>query len=199
MKKFFIVPVVLSLAACGTVKTATEVELKAPSFSSTQENYEEVKYPKWYVEKDSDGALYSVATEYSGDFQFAVDKAMLSAKRELASNFSSHINAMMKDYAAEVGEKNNDVIREIDRTTKLVVAKVNLVGVQRTNLKVQHEYPGYRAYVKLRYASDDSNKVLVDVIRKNKALNAKLGASKSFQELEQNADKVSNVEITRVQ
>jgi hypothetical protein len=116
--------------------------------------------------------------------QFAVDKAMLSAKRELASNFSSHVTSMMKDYAIEVGETDSGLIREIDRTTKLVVNKVNLVGVQRTNFLIVHAPNGYRAFVKLKYVTDDSNKLLVDEIKKNKQLNAKLQASKSFKEME---------------
>jgi hypothetical protein len=92
---------------------------------------------------------------------------------------------MLKDYVAEVGEGNSDVIREIDRTTKLIVNKINLVGVQRTNFLIIHAKDGgYRAFVRLRYATDDTNKLLVSEIKKNKQLNAKLQASKSFKEME---------------
>ena len=97
---------------------------------------------------------------------------------------------MMKDYASEVGELNNDVLREINRTSKLLVAEVNMIGVQRTNFKVTREKDGYRAWVKVRYAVDDSNKLLLEEIRRNKMLNHKLEASKSFQELEDNVDKI---------
>lgn len=152
---------------------------------------DEVQYPVWYVEStNEDNALYGVATEYSRDMQFAVDKSMMSAKRELASNFSSHTSSMMKDYAAEAGELNNDVLREINRTTKLLVAEVNLIGVQRTNFKVVREKDGYRAWVKVRYAVDDSNRLLLEEIRRNKLLNLKLESSKSFQEMEDSVDKI---------
>jgi hypothetical protein len=115
---------------------------------------------------------------------------MLSAKRELASNFSSHVSAMLKDYAAEVGELDSAVIREIDRTTKMVVSQVNLVGVQRTKYRVQYEKDGYRAFVKLRYATDESNKLLLAEVKKNRQLNAKLQASKAFKELEAEVNRV---------
>ena len=82
------------------------------------------------------------------------------------------------------------VVREIDRTTKLVVNKVNLVGVQRTNFLITYAPGGYRAFVKLRYATDDSNKLLIEEIKKNKALNAKLQASKSFKEMEVETNKI---------
>jgi hypothetical protein len=126
--------------------------------------------------------------------QFAVDKAMLSAKRELASNFSSHISAMMKDYAAETGGANSEVLQEVNRTTKLVVSKVNLIGVQRTNFKIDREGTGFRAYVKVRYAVDDSNKLLLEEIRKNQRLSHKFEASKAFRELEAEVDGKQPVE-----
>jgi hypothetical protein len=152
---------------------------------------DEVKYPVWYVENTNDeNALYSVATEYSKDMQFAVDKAMMRAKRELASKFSSYTSSMMKDYASEAGELNNNVLREINRTTKVIVAEVNLIGVKRTDFKVVREKDGYRAWIKLRYAVDDSNKLLLEEIRRNKLLSLKLESSKSFQELEDSVDKI---------
>lgn len=182
-KSLIVVPLVLAMSACSSIKYTTGVEIEAPKLGKSVGD--EVGYPDWYTKTNPDDkALYSVATEYSQDLQFAVDKAMLSAKRELASNFSSHTSAMLKDFAAEVGELDSAVVREIDRTTRMVVNKVNLVGVQRTNMKVVHEKSGYRAFVKLRYAADDSNRLLLSEVKKNRQLNAKLQASKSFQELE---------------
>ena len=181
------------MTACssGGIKYTTGLEIKAPEFGGGEQQAE-VKYPEWFTAKPEKGddALYGISSEYSKDFQFAVDKAMLSAKRELASNFSSHIESMMKDYVSEIGEADQSTIQEINRTTKLVVGRVNLIGVQRTGYKVVHEKDGYRAFVKLRYAADQSNKLLVSEIRKNRKLNAKLESSKSFRELEQSIDSV---------
>ena len=97
---------------------------------------------------------------------------------------------MMKDYVSEVGEADQSTIQEINRTTKLVVARVNLIGVQRTNYKVVHEKDGYRAFIKLKYSADESNRLLVQEIRKNRKLNAKLESSKAFKELEQSIDSI---------
>ena len=191
-------PLVLALTACGSVKYqgGMEVETKSP-FASSPKAGDEVKYPSWYTEKNTDGALYAVASEYSKDMQFAVDKATLSAKRNLASNFSSHVSAMMKDYATEVGE-DSSVMREIDRTTKLIVNKVNLIGIQKTNFKIQHEKEGYRAWIQLRYSVDDTNKLLMAEIKRNRQLETKLSASKSFRELEKETSP-DRVEVTRVE
>ena len=197
MKKTFVMlPLVLALTACGSLKYGVELESKSP-FASSPKQGDEVKYPSWYTEKYKDGALYAVASEYSKDMQFAVDKATLSAKRNLASNFSAHVSAMMKDYATEVGD-DSSVMREIDRTTKLIVNKVNLVGVQKTNFKIQHEKEGYRAWIQLRYSVDDTNKLLMAEIKRNRQLETKLSASKSFRELEKETNP-ERVEITRVE
>ena len=199
MKKTFVMlPLVLALTACGSMKYQGGVELESKSpFASSPKAGEEVKYPSWYTEKNTDGALYAVASEYSKDMQFAVDKATLSAKRNLASNFSSHVNAMMKDYATEVGD-DSSVMREIDRTTKLIVNKVNLVGIQKTNFKIEHEKEGYRAWIQLRYSVDDTNKLLMAEIKRNRQLETKLSASKSFRELEKETNP-ERVEVTRVE
>jgi len=195
-KSFVMLPLVLALTACGSLKYGVELESKSP-FTSSPKTGDEVKYPSWYTEKYKDGALYAVASEYSKDMQFAVDKATLSAKRNLASNFSSHVSAMMKDYATEVGE-DSSVMREIDRTTKLIVNKVNLVGIQKTNFKIEHEKEGYRAWIQLRYSVDDTNKLLMAEIKRNRQLETKLSASKSFRELEKETNP-ERVEVTRVE
>lgn len=188
MKKYFILaPLVLSLAACGSFKTKTEMAVKTPELPSFSD---EVKYPSWYTEKSEGDVLNAVASEYSTDMQFAVDKAMLSAKRELAANFSSHIDSMMKNYAMEIGDLDTSVVREINQTSKLVVARVNLIGVQRTKLQINREGQGYRAFVKVKYSVDDSNKFLLSEVKKNRTLDAKMKASKSFQELEESVKEI---------
>jgi hypothetical protein len=190
MKKLFIIPVILSLTACSSLKYNQGFEMKAPSFGSSKTMKNEVEYPSWYNSQNDSKALYSVASEYSKDFQMAVDKSMLSAKRELASNFSSYISSMMRDYASELGE-DGAVLRELDRTTKLVVSRVNLIGVHRENFAVVREDGGYRAYVKVKYSVDEANRLLMNEIKKNRQLSARLKASKAFRELD---DEVSRIE-----
>ena len=189
MKKYIFIPLILSMTACSSIKYQTGMEFKAPEFGGGNQQ-SEVKYPDWYNEKPSkdDTAIYAIASEYSQNFQFAVDKSMLSAKRELASQFSSHVDAMFKDYVTEIGEVDSSTIQEINRTTKMIVSKVNLIGVQRTHFKVVHEKDGYRAFVKLKYNADQSNRLLVSEIKKNKRLSAKIEASRAFKELEESIE-----------
>lgn len=177
MKKLLMISSMsLIVSACGTFKGESTVELEKVDNA----------IPEWYTKEIKEpNALYGVAAESSTDLQFAVDKAMLSAKRELASNFSSEIDAMMKDFSAEVGVKG-EVINDINRTTKLVVNRVNLIGVTRKQFVIFKTTDSkYRVFVQLRYATDDSNKILLEEIKKNQRLNLKLQSSKSFKELEE--------------
>jgi hypothetical protein len=189
MKKLLIIPVILTLTACSSIKYNTGIELNAPSFGSSKSMKNEVEYPSWYTAQNDDKALYAVASEFSRDFQMAVDKSMLSAKRELASKFSSHINSMMRDYATELGE-DGTVMRELDRTTKLVVSRVNLIGVHRENFVVVREDGGFRAFVKVKYSIDESNRLLLNEIKKNRQLNARLKSSRAFRELEEEVNRI---------
>jgi hypothetical protein len=184
---YALLPIIVSLAACSSVPKDNGV---TTANSRTFTN--EVNYPDWYTkgpDKDTEG-IYSVGSEYSKDFQFSVDKAMLSAKRELAANFSSYVSMMMKDFATESGAVGDVARADIERTTKLVVSRINLVGVQRVNFKVVHEERGYRTFVRLRYSTDESNKLLMAEIRKNARLAAQLRSSEAFKELEKEVDKI---------
>jgi hypothetical protein len=191
---YVVMPLVISLSACSTIKDG-------PSVSETKMFSNEVDYPKWYAEgsKKDDSAIYGVGSEYSNDFQFSVDKAMLSAKRELASNYSSYTSAMMKDFAVESGTLGRGVANaDIERTTQLIVARVNLVGVQRQNFTVVRENSGFRAFVKLRFNADESNKIMLAEIQRNAGLYAQLRASKSFRELEQQNEKINTQKLNEL-
>ena len=191
---YIVMPLVISLSACSTIKDG-------PSVSETKMFSNEVDYPKWYADapKKDDSAIYGVGTEYSNDFQFSVDKAMLSAKRELASNYSSYTSAMMKDFAVESGVLGKGVANaDIERTTRLIVSKVNLVGVQRQNFIVVREGSGFRAFVRLRFSADESNKIMLAEVQRNAALYAQLRASKSFRELDKETGKIETQKINEL-
>lgn len=188
-------PLVVSLSACSSLPSNHGVTKENDRWLSN-----EVNYPNWYADtkkKDKD-AIYAVGSEYSNNFQFSVDKTMLSAKRELAANFSSYISAMMKDFTAESGISGDVASADVERTTRLVVARINLVGVQRTNFKVVHENKGYRTFVELRYSTDESNRLLMAEIRKNQALYTRLQASKAFKELDEQVQSIERQKVEEI-
>jgi len=191
MKKKLLVALVplVMLSACGSNPPKTAMD-SSSLFGKGAKTGDFVRMPDWYMEKPKEDALYSVASEYSADLQFSVDKAMLSAKRELAAKYSSYVSAMMKDFTAEIGSADG-VNRDIERTTKLLVAQVNLVGIQRPNFEIRHEGRGFRAFVQLRYSLDDSNRLLIEKIQNDKKLEMALRKSAAFRELEESVNKVN--------
>jgi hypothetical protein len=198
VKYIFVMLFSVVLTGCGSLGG---VFGGGTSVTETKMFSNEVDYPKWYTEspKKDDEAIYGVGSEYSNDFQFSVDKAMLSAKRELASNYSSHVSAMMKDYAVESGQLGRSIANaDIERTTRLVVARVNLVGVQRSNFIVVRENKGYRTFVRLRFSADESNKIMLSEIQRDAQLYTQLRASKSFRELDGQTDKIEQNKIERI-
>ena len=194
MKKSLIAvaSVAVLLTACGSNPALKPQADSGSLFGKGAQTGDTVRFPEWYTTKPSDDALYSVASEYSGDLQFSVDKAMLSAKRELAGKYSSYVSAMMKDFTAEIGNADG-VNRDIERTTKLLIAQVNLVGIQRIHFETRHEGRGFRTFVQLRYSLDDSNRLLIQKIQSDKKLEMELRKSAAFRELEDSVDKINGV------
>jgi hypothetical protein len=145
------------------------------------------KAPSWYLQTPVDSnVLYVAATESSTDMQMAVDIAMLSAKRALAEQLGARVSAKMTDFASQSGQvSDSQVIREIERVTKSVTADINVAGYVREKSEILQDGSKYRAYVLLRYPVGENNKVIADQVKKSAVLEAKVRASKAFQDLEQ--------------
>jgi hypothetical protein len=184
MKKYIaLILVATTLVGCSTVQKtdtgswvqgADEVNLKLA--------------PKWFTEHsiENNNSIFAVATEYSTDLQFAIDKANSSAKRQLASQMDSQVNSMFKDYATEVGVTGNaEVAREIERTTRMVVARASIIGFKRDRFEIRKEGKGYRVFTRMIFTYDESNKLMAEAVRKNRVLNHSLGKADSFKELDE--------------
>jgi hypothetical protein len=197
--RFILLPGVLIsllLAACSSPKPGT------PEFAQKQEaeqqkaavkNVESAisKTPTWFVQPPQDAnAIYTTGTEASPDMQMAMDMAVLSAKRALAFQLGARTSAMMKDFAGQTGTGGDaEVAREIDRVTKSVAADINVAGFIRAKSEMIAEGKNFRAFALIRYPIGEANKIVADQIKKSKALDTKLKASKAFQDLEQEIEK----------
>ena len=132
------------------------------------------KAPSWYVQPPVDAnSIYAAGTETSSDMQMSMDMAVLSAKRTLAAQIGNRLSSKMKEFA-----------KEIERVTTNVITEVNLAGFTREKSELIPQGKGYRTYVLLRYPLGDSNRMIVDQMKKSAVLDAKLRASEAFKELE---------------
>ncbi len=77
------------------------------------------------------------------------------------------------------------VTTEAERTTINLISEANLTGYAVKEQKFIPSGGQYRAYVLLQYPLGSANRLLVDQVGKDAALQGQLRASKAFRELEE--------------
>ena len=179
------------LSACASPKPGTpeaaaqqEKEMREQAAKAAKSTVDEA--PKWFAQPPVDAtAIFATGTANSSDMQMAMDRAMLTAKRELANQLNARLSSKMKEFVNEVGGANDAQLnRQVEIATQNVVTDVNLAGFRREDAKVVAQGPQFRAYVLLRYPLGDANRILLNQVKKNSQIESKVRASKAFQELE---------------
>ena len=126
----------------------------------SEQDVDELKIPAWFLEKEQSTAkvLSVTATDISKDMQFAIDKAELNAKVQLAQKLGTDVTSLVRESALESGYGEKDVETEVDRVSQ---AKTNQkIGFfRRENLKVVREGEHYRAFVMLRLNIEDGRRL----------------------------------------
>ena len=143
--------------------------------------------PDWMLELPAeDESFYSAGTAVSRDMQLAIDKANLAAKRTLADRIGGELSSQIKEFVIESGDMyEGDIITlDVERTTKNIMAQINVAGYKPSKLEVYPLGTMYRVYALLEYPIGGANDILVQQIRKNRALYAHVRSSVAFKELE---------------
>ncbi|NDC22698.1 MAG: hypothetical protein EBZ49_00995 [Proteobacteria bacterium] len=146
--------------------TAIAVAISGCSFNDkfvkVQEAPIQQKVPEWFATeppKDIKDIIVT-ATDSSRDMQFAIDKAMMNARVELANRINIKVNSMVTESVSEDGSsKMKDAEREVERISKTVTNQ-SLSMYTREKLLIVKEEDGYRAYVMLKLNVDQSRKLL---------------------------------------
>lgn len=112
--------------------------------------------PEWFLQKPSadSGDIFVTATDVSKDFQFAIDKATLNAKIQLAERLGTKVDSLTRESAFENGVGAKNVQREVDRVSKVRVSQ-ELNMFTREHIAVVKEGDHYRAFVMLKISKDD--------------------------------------------
>ena len=124
--------------------------------------------PEWFAAEPekAENEIVVTATDTSKDMQFAIDKAMMNARVELANRIGTKIESLMRESVKEdSGSKMKDIDREVDRVSKQVTNQA-LSMYTREKLVVLKEDGGFRAFVMLKMSADQGRK-LFDGLRKN--------------------------------
>jgi hypothetical protein len=143
----------IALSGCSTFKADPNKTVEIPA--NKLDNI-----PQWYLAKDPDDTKFIVvtATDVSKDMQFAIDKATISAKTQLAARLRTDIDSVTRESTTENGNGGAAVEREIDRVTKVRV-KQAMGFFKRENIAVFKEGDVYRAYVQFKIATEDARRM----------------------------------------
>lgn len=173
MKKSLALFVTATVALAGCSSSGVKIASGTRDIESFKEH--KIEFPKWYTDiPKEENAIYATATEVSTDLQFALDKSIFSAKREIAFKLQNSINQQVKEYTVETNYSRNESTSK--ETQRLVIAdskNVNIVGSQTVKTEVIREGSRYRAFVLVRYGLDDSNKVHMNYVAKERRAVAK--------------------------
>ena len=201
-----ILPTLISivfLAGCESGKEAINTSIpedyKADEKKIIEQKKKEIEtsveeIPEWFLEQDEIGDLLTAkGTATSSDLQMSIDKAMITAKRELASKIEESISNKTKQFLKDVGiDENSKNYDETIITTISRIDNVELSGFKVDNRKVVNLGTKYRSYIKLIYPIGTANKLLVNKINKEEELKLRLESSEAFKELEKEIADESN-------
>jgi len=114
--------------------------------------------PEWFLQKPIDGVITVTATDVSKDMQFAIDKATLNAKVQLAERLGTKVESLTRESALESGHGVKEVQREIDRVSKVRInQEINFFT--REHIAVLREGDHFRAYVMLKITNNDARRL----------------------------------------
>lgn len=160
----------LVLTGCQSTKLFSDSEPKPePAYKPAENKATEIpkiksskiEVPEWFLSRENaDGKLIVVtATDVSKDMQFAIDKASVNAKVQIASRIKSDIDALIRETTSETGSTAREVDRVIDRVSRIKVNQ-SIAMFKREHLSVVREGDLYRAYVMFTLNVDDLKRLM---------------------------------------
>jgi len=185
------VAIAIGLSACQTNKESImgrpEVVYK---YSNVNQQIE--KIPEWYLQIPSaDDTIYSSGSAKAPDLQLAVDIAIMNAKTTLADRINGKLDSMTKSFVAKIGSDDLDtsVLTEIEKTSKNVIASVDVAGYVVDKSDITQEGTQYRAYVLLAYNSEEATKIMMNRMKRDRMIYSRIRSTEAWKELENEVNK----------
>ena len=185
------VAIAIGLSACQTNKESImgrpEVVYK---YSTVNQQIE--KIPEWYLQIPSaDDTIYSSGSAKAPDLQLAVDIAIMNAKTTLADRINGKLDSMTKSFVAKIGSDDLDtsVLTEIEKTSKNVIASVDVAGYVVDKSDITQEGTHYRAYVLLAYNSEEATKIMMNRMKRDRMIYSRIRSTEAWKELEDEVNK----------
>ena len=185
------VAIAIGLSACQTNKESImgrpEVVYK---YSTVNQQIE--KIPEWYLQIPSaDDTIYSSGSAKAPDLQLAVDIAIMNAKTPLADRINGKLDSMTKSFVAKIGSDDLDtsVLTEIEKTSKNVIASVDVAGYVVDKSDITQEGTQYRAFVLIAYNSEEATKIMMNRMKRDRMIYSRIRSTEAWKELEDEVNK----------
>jgi PBP1b-binding outer membrane lipoprotein LpoB len=163
MKKNSLVLTLIAAAIISTGCSSVKLDKAPPSVAQDRTQMQTIpefknEIPEWFKTENTaiDKEIVVTATDKSKELQFAIDKAMINARVELASRLNVEIQSLVRE---STNENGGAVEREIDRVSKLVT-KQTISMYHRDKMHVSKEGEEYRAFVLLKMRTEEARRVI---------------------------------------
>ena len=186
-----VVAIAIGLGACQTNKESITANPQIVYQTNTVSKQIE-QIPEWYLNIPSaDDTIYSSGSARAPDLQLAVDIAIMNAKTTLADRINGKLDSMTKSFVAKIGSNDLDtsVLNEIEKTSKNVIASVDVAGYIIDKSDVTQEGTQYRAYVLLAYNSEEATKIMMNRMKRDRMIYSRIRSTEAWKELEDEVNK----------
>ena len=185
------VAIAIGLSACQTNKESITANPQIVYQTNTVSQQVE-QIPEWYLNIPSDDdTIYSSGSARAPDLQLAVDIAIMNAKTTLADRINGKLDSMTKSFVAKIGTTDLDtsVLTEIEKTSKNVIASVDVAGYVVDQSDITQEGTQYRAYVLLAYNSEEATKIMMNRMKRDRMIYSRIRSTEAWKELEDEVNK----------
>ena len=179
------VAIAIGLSACQTNKESITANPQIVYQTNTVSKQIE-QIPEWYLNIPSaDDTIYSSGSARAPDLQLAVDIAIMNAKTTLADRINGKLDSMTKSFVAKIGATDLDtsVLNEIEKTSKNVIASVDVAGYVVDKSDITQEGAQYRAYVLLAYNSEEATKIMMNRMKRDRMIYSRIRSTEAWKEL----------------
>ena len=186
-----VVAIAIGLGACQTNKESITSNPQIVYQTNTVSKQIE-QIPEWYLNIPSaDDTIYSSGSARAPDLQLAVDIAIMNAKTTLADRINGKLDSMTKSFVAKIGSTDLDtsVLNEIEKTSKNVIASVDVAGYVVDKSDITQEGTQYRAYVLLAYNSEEATKMMMNRMKRDRMIYSRIRSTEAWKELENEVNK----------
>ena len=186
-----VVAIAIGLGACQTNKESITANPQIVYQTNTVSQQVE-QIPEWYLNIPSaEDTIYSSGSARAPDLQLAVDIAIMNAKTTLADRINGKLDSMTKSFVAKIGSTDLDtsVLNEIEKTSKNVIASVDVAGYVVDKSDITQEGAQYRAYVLLAYNSEEATKIMMNRMKRDRMIYSRIRSTEAWKELEEEVNK----------